>query len=433
MRSRVAVTFLSLVAFPATLRAATVQEFPTPAPASDIVAGPDGNLWFTETSANKIGKMTTDGVTIEYPIPTPGSAPGGITVGPDGNLWFTESASRIGKITTGGVITEYLLPNGGDPASITAGPDGALWFTEYLAKRIGRMTTGGVVAEFEVPLEPTGITAGPDGALWFTARGMIGRITTSGAVSQFPILSPFPDPTGIVAGPDGALWFTLYYDAIGRITTDGTITQFPLQFAAFPSGICVGPDGSLWFAEVTGNRIGRITPSGEVSDYRVPWDAAQPVVTAAGPDGNIWFTMPPRSSIGRLLLSTTAPGFYTVPPCRVVDTRDPSGPYGGPAVPAGTERGFLVAGRCGVSFDAKALALNVTVTEPAGSGHLTVYRSFTTRPATSNVNFRAGQTRAGASLVAPWNVGQSWPFDVTVWNGSDGPAHVIIDVSGYFQ
>jgi virginiamycin B lyase len=35
----------------------------------------------------------------------------GITLGSDGNLWFTERfANRIGKITTSGTITEYDLP-----------------------------------------------------------------------------------------------------------------------------------------------------------------------------------------------------------------------------------------------------------------------------------------------------------------------------------
>jgi streptogramin lyase len=47
----------------------------------------------------------------EFPIPTASSLPSGITMGPDGNLWFTEtSGNKIGRITTAGVITEFAIP-----------------------------------------------------------------------------------------------------------------------------------------------------------------------------------------------------------------------------------------------------------------------------------------------------------------------------------
>jgi streptogramin lyase len=49
--------------------------------------------------------------TIEYKVPTAMSQPAGIAAGPDGALWFTEfSANQIGRITTAGVVTEYAIP-----------------------------------------------------------------------------------------------------------------------------------------------------------------------------------------------------------------------------------------------------------------------------------------------------------------------------------
>ena len=63
------------------------------------MAGPDGNLWFTEDAGNNIGRITPAGEITEFPLPTPGSGPAGITVGPDGNLWFTEQiGNKIGRI-----------------------------------------------------------------------------------------------------------------------------------------------------------------------------------------------------------------------------------------------------------------------------------------------------------------------------------------------
>ncbi len=64
--------------------------------------GPDEALWFTESyySANKIGRITTDGtVTNEYAVPTKRSEPESIVAGPDGALWFTEAgANEIGRL-----------------------------------------------------------------------------------------------------------------------------------------------------------------------------------------------------------------------------------------------------------------------------------------------------------------------------------------------
>ena len=78
------------------------------ASAMTITAGPDGNLWFTESSGNKIGRITTTGTITEFAIPTAKSLPVSITSSPDGNLWFTEEYGyNIGKITTTGAITEF--------------------------------------------------------------------------------------------------------------------------------------------------------------------------------------------------------------------------------------------------------------------------------------------------------------------------------------
>jgi virginiamycin B lyase len=64
-----------------------------------MTTGPDGNLWFTEIGASKIGRITTSGSISEFVIPTASSGPFGITAGPDGNHWFTEElANKIGKL-----------------------------------------------------------------------------------------------------------------------------------------------------------------------------------------------------------------------------------------------------------------------------------------------------------------------------------------------
>ena len=109
--------------------------------AAKIVAGPDGNLWFTELNGNKIGRITPAGAITEFPLPTPDSNPVVITPGPDGNLWFAEiNAGKVARITTSGVVTEFTPPSAGaQPAGVTAGPDGNIWFTEPSTGKIGRV------------------------------------------------------------------------------------------------------------------------------------------------------------------------------------------------------------------------------------------------------------------------------------------------------
>ncbi len=288
------------------VRAVTITEFSTGGDPNIITNGPDGALWFTEYNANKVGRMTTTGGLMEFPVPTSGSGPYGIVTGPDGALWFTESISnQIGRLQNG--IAEFSIPTANsNPIAITAGPDGALWFTEFNAGKIGRITTGGAVTEFSLPTfgsSPADIRTGPDGALWFTdlSNNRIGRITTAGGITNFPIPTANSNPIGITAGPDGALWFTeSAANKIGRITTAGAITEFLIPTAnSFPVSIAAGSDGALWFTEYFSGKIGRITTGGVITEFSIPTANSGPYGITAGPDGALWFTEANANKIGR--------------------------------------------------------------------------------------------------------------------------------------
>jgi streptogramin lyase len=206
----------------------------------------------------------------EFPLPSDQAAPTSITNAPDGNLWFTEfERNKIGRITPQGQVTEFQLPGAHpDPLAITLGKDGNLWIVEW--DRIGKMTTAGTLSEYPLPFgynsNVLGIAPGPDGNIWFTESRC-----------------PYCDPSASGQTPnDGA--------TIGKITPAGAISEFTLpDYHAGPRGITAGPDGNLWFTEEVGNKIGRISPSGVVVEFPLPVADSHPMGIATGSDGNLWF------------------------------------------------------------------------------------------------------------------------------------------------
>lgn len=131
---------------------------------------------------------------------------------------------------------------------------------------------------------------------------------------------------------------------------------------------------------------------------------------------------------GRLALEEPQ-NFYTVAPCRVLDTRNQNGAFGGPAIAANSERSFAMVGQCGLPSGAKSVSLNVTVTQPTAGGSLRIFQSGITAPGAMAISYSAGQTRANNAVIGLSSAGA---LTVRANQGS-GSVHVIIDVNGYFQ
>jgi streptogramin lyase len=101
------------------------------------------------------------------------------------------------------------------------------------------------------------------------------------------------EPYDIVTGPDGNLWFTeLGGNRIGRMTPTGTVTEFSVVTGFGVRGIVGASDGNLWFVTDDGT-ISRITPAGAQAGFDAGdtmFGAADPYMVAEGSDGNMWFT-----------------------------------------------------------------------------------------------------------------------------------------------
>src|SRR5208282_738520 len=128
--------------------------------------------------------------------------------------------------------------------------------------------------------------------------------------------------------------------------------------------------------------------------------------------------------------------FIPVTPCRVADTRNATGPFGGPELGAASSREFDIPNSvCGIPTTAVAYSLNVTVVPNASLNYLTLYPSsspsFPSPPApcagqpyVSTLN-SDGRVKAGAAIVP---AGPDGGICVYVSDATQ----VILDIDGYF-
>jgi uncharacterized repeat protein (TIGR01451 family) len=263
-------------------------------------------------------------------------------------------------------------------------------------------------------------------------------VATWGRSSLTPRAGPLADLAIAThdSGPakDGA---TLGYDVVasntgpdavpGALVTD----TLPPELTG-PTWICAATAGSVCPASGTGNISASITlaPGGSAT-FTISGTAAvgsvRQIVNTAGvavPSG--FFDPNPLNDTAFV----TTPvyrilAFYTLPPCRVIDTRtsDP------PSLTAADSRTFSLPGKCGVPSSAWAVSANVTVTQPTDRGNLRFFPGGTPAPLASAVNYAAGQTRANNAILPLSAAGQ-----VSVrCSQSSGSVHLVVDVNGYFQ
>jgi streptogramin lyase len=253
----------------------------------------------------------------------PGGNPAQVVAGSDGNLWFSDRSGAVGRITTGGTITEFSsgLNPGSAVRSIAMGPDGNMWFSDPGTTRaVGMINpTTHAISEFSSGLNPgslpgASIVVGPDGALWFMDGGTtqaIGRIDpTTHAISEFSTgLNPGASLGRIAVGPDGNLWFgdkgTTPSIYVMNPTTHA-ITAFAsgLNAGSLPGGIWSGSDGNVWFTDQgTIRAIGRIgvgAPAASVTPPSVTGSGGAGVPQTCG--GDTWSTwsgqQPSHSAFG---------------------------------------------------------------------------------------------------------------------------------------
>jgi virginiamycin B lyase len=284
---------------PATILPSTPREKKLPAPGYGLTQGPNDSLWICLANGS-IATYSMQGAVRVYHATT-SFKEGCSIVEADGNVWFTDdSNNRIGKITPLGQVTFFALGANGSPSSMTLGSDGALWFTEYFPGKIGRLTTGGALSTYVAGQAPLDIVSGPDGNLWYSAgAGTIYKMTTSGKRSRVRSVYEM----GGLWSAEHNLWF---YTASGmqleEMSTSGEIVKkYTVPVDCLPFSLTSGPQDSIWYVDPGDDCAARMTLSGKfyvVPTYSQKQNPDLITTIVVGKDDDLWFTETGNSGLG---------------------------------------------------------------------------------------------------------------------------------------
>jgi uncharacterized repeat protein (TIGR03803 family) len=392
---------------------------------------------------------------------TDGAGPyAGLVQGTDGNFYGTTISQgpngygTVFKITPAGVLTTLYAFSSGDGASpfgtLVLGTDGNFYGT----------TVGG------------GHNSNCDG---LDTCGTVFKITPAGVLttlynfcSQTHCTDGIEPYAGLVQGADGNFYGTTWMGGtncvpglnggcgtVFKITPDGTFTSlysFCTQANCtdgknpYYGSLVQASDGNLYGSTWLGGTATRC-PNGCGTIFRITTGGSFTTVHAfTFTDGQLPYSGMIQATDGNLYGTTSSGGghddgtiyaftpgipptpvqFVPLTPCRVVDTRNPDGTFGGPPIQGGTARSFpLPQGACGIPDTAKVYSLNVTVVPHGRLGYLTIWPTGQGQPQVSTMN-SDGRIKANAAIVP---AGTGGAVSVYVSDTTD----VVLDINGYFM
>jgi uncharacterized protein (TIGR03437 family) len=262
--------------------------------------------------------------------------------------------------------------------------------------------------------------------LTFSAGGLLsGTLTTAGTYVFLVQAADSTDP-----GNFGVRQLQLIVTPL-NITTAGTLPSGNVNVAYSQSLTATGATGAVtWTIAVGSNQLppglvlsaagvvsGTPTQSGQYFFWVLATDSATPAP-------HVYY-----KQIGVSIYANGAGSalrFVPVTPCRVADTRNPAGPFGGPRISGGGTRDFIIPNSaCGVPFTAQAYSMNVAVVPAGPLGFLTMFPSGQTQPVASTLNSLDGRIKSNAAIVP---AGAGGAISVFASNATD----VILDINGYF-
>ncbi|HEY4097590.1 MAG TPA: hypothetical protein VGM33_18850 [Baekduia sp.] len=366
---------LLVVAAPARAANVALHDIPTAgSKPTQLIAGPDGRLWFTETGVeHQIGRFDPGSgqfAPLNLPNIDEATSDDGtvrLARSTDGYVWVLDNGGQELYRVGGDGSLAHALPYGGQgldglstyddaldmPDEIVPAAGGGVWtlFPFHNPDLPGNDYNGATVIGNDghatlvtsQPYEdPHPGALAPDGSLWIADYAYVTRVGTDGTVQRFPTgLDARYDVSSATIAPDGSLWFSAYqsgslftsaHDGVLGHVAGGQVQLIALNGAAVPDSLRIGPDGALWWSELlptaspgeAQGAIGRLdratgaVQEGTLGNYK-------PAGIAFADNGSLWFVDTDANVVGQVAVdgalfpapappAPPAPGPAPIPP-----------------------------------------------------------------------------------------------------------------------
>jgi hypothetical protein len=265
-------------------------------------------------------------------------------------------------------------------------------------------------------------------------NGYFDSVASDGATAFYPLppcrISDTRDPNGPFGGPRLAAGASRDFPVATKTNCIPTQTNA----SAYSLNVTVAPAEPLDYVVAYSPAISQPPSVITIGSPSKAILADATIVQASGPNGNVRVFASNQTDVlldvnGYFGASSGSGAlvFHPLPPCRVVNTRDPTlRPLGGPIMPANIQRTYPFAdSNCGIPKEARAYSLNVTVQPNGVLSFVTLFPTGQARPGVSTLNDFTGTILANSAIVP---AGQNGSIDVYVTDAT----HVIIDINGYF-
>ena len=385
------------------------------------ISGTTASCSFSVSPATQI--VYSDAAVLSYSV-----------VAPSGCAW-TASSNQLWATIAGGASGSG---SGLVSVAVSANTTGAT--------RVATLTIGGQTPSLTQAPSSCSYTLGTPAVSLGVSGGSVQTTVTTGAGCPWSVVNNYPSAISVVSGASGTGSGTVMLNVASNAQQTTRSMYVPIgsatlaisqsgycSYALSPSNIPLSSSGGSGSVTVT-------TPSG------CPWTASSTdpswlTVTSGSSgigDGTFNYSALPTGSIrsaslavgsATVTVSETAPSplrFVPITPCRIADTRNATGPFGGPAISGGTSRDFTVpSSACGVPANAQGYSLNVTVVPSGSLGYLTLWPAGRTRPLASTLNSLDGRIKSNAAIIPAGTSGAVSVF-------ASDTTNVVLDINGYF-
>ena len=257
----------------------------------------------------------------------------------------------------------------------------------------------------------------------------IDPVSNAQALAFYPLtpcrIADTRNPAGLLGGP------AIAANASRDFPVISSSCGVPANAQAYSMNATVVPSGPLGYLT--------LWPTGQTQPFVSTLNAitgavvANAAIVPAGTNGSISAFVSNQSHLVLDINGYFAPPgaanaqrFFAVTPCRLLDTREAAGEFGGPVLAAGQARSYrLPLASCGLPGAAAAFSLNATVVPTAALGFLTLWPTGSAQPNVSTLNAVEDAVVANAAIVPAGTAGAVSSFVTS-------QTHLILDTNGYF-